>query len=177
MKINGLQKVCRNIDFLTRKLLANGLIHSNLIYCIQLYGAAPDYLLDYLQVYQNRAARIVTRLENRTEIGKLLNQVGWLSVRQLCAYHSILLVFKSQMQVRPEYFVNKLQRRFPYNTRRSYENCFTIDNIPKTEILKKSFFFRSQTLWNQLPSEMKKLTKVEEFKRKLRAWIKEYLPL
>ena len=126
---------------------------------------------------QNRAARIVTRLENRTEIGKLLNQVGWLSVRQLCAYHSILLIFKSQMQVRPVYFVNKLQRRFPYNTRRSYENCFTIDNIPKTEILKKSFFFRSQTLWNQLPSEMKKLTKVEEFKRKLRAWIKEYLPL
>ena len=140
-------------------------------------GAAPDYLISYLQVQQNRAARIVTKLDGRTEIGKFLGQVEWLSVRQLYAYHCILLVFKTQIQKNPEYFASKFHRRFAYNTRRSRNNCFTMETIPKTEIFKKSFFVASQLLWNQLPFEISKLTKIKEFKSKLRVWIQKSIPL
>ena len=153
------------------------MINSNLIYCIQLYGTAPDYLLDILQIHQNRAARIVARLESGTEIKKLLCQVGWLSVRQLFAYHCVLLVFKAQIQRRPEYFLTKFHRRFPYNTRRSRDNFFSLENIPKTETHRRSFFISSQALWNQLPSDMRKLSTVEEFKWRLRAWIQKSMPL
>ena len=166
LKNNGLQKVCKHANFKSRKMLANGLINSQLIYCVQLYGGTSDYLLNYLQVQQNRAARIVTRLEKCTEVGLLLQQVGWLSVRQLCVYHSLLLVFNTQDQKMPEYFCRKFTKRFPYATRRSKNNFFSMENTPKSETSRTSFFHRSLVLWNGLPDEVKKVTEMEVFKRK-----------
>ena len=55
------------------------------IYVIQVYGCASDYLLQSLQVQQNHAARIVTRLGWGTDTKTLLGQIGWLSVKQLYA--------------------------------------------------------------------------------------------
>ena len=176
-KLNGLCKVCKSIDFKTRKILANSLINSQLIYCIQLFGAAPDYLIKYLQVHQNRAARIVTKLDRGTEISELLKQVGWLSVKQLYAYHCLLIVFKTQIQKGPEYFYMKFKRRFPYDTRRSRLNVFSSESIPKTETRKKSFFHSSQELWNSLSPEVKNAKTVEEFKAKLMCWTRESIPI
>ena len=92
IKINGLARLCSGVEFKTRKILANGLVNSNIVYMIQVYGQAAEYLLNILQVQQNRAARIVTRLGWETSIRCLLLQTGWLSVKQLYVYHSILLV-------------------------------------------------------------------------------------
>ena len=75
-------------------MLADGLVMSNIVYMIQVYGQASDYLLRILQVQQNRAARAVTRLAWGTSTHHLLNQIGWLSVRQLYVYHSLLLLWK-----------------------------------------------------------------------------------
>ena len=86
-KINGLRKICAEEDFKTRKLLANGIVNSNLVYMIQLYGQSSDYLIRILQVQQNKAARKVTRLDWGTSTNVLLNQIGWLSVKQLFVFH------------------------------------------------------------------------------------------
>ena len=177
LKNNGLHKVCKSIDFKTRKILASSLINSQLIYCIQLYGAAPEYLINYLQVHQNRAARIVSKLDRRTNISELLKQVGWLSVRQMYAYHCLLLTFKTQIQQRPEYFCTKFKERFSYDTRRSRQKMFCTATIPKTETMKKSFFYNSQQLWNSLSLEVKNSSTIEEFKMKLKCWIPKSVPI
>ena len=157
-------------------MLANGLINSQLIYCIQLYGSAADYLIHFLQVQQNKAARIVTRLDNRTETAELLRQVGWLSVRQMYIYHSILLVFKVQQQQRPEYLCDKFRRNFPYETRRSKNNFFSISKVPRTEVSKKAFTYSSIILWNALPLDMKNATGLEQFKTQLKDWVMKSNP-
>ena len=176
LKVSGLQKVCKFVDFKTRKMLANGLINSQLIYCIQLYGSATDYLIRFLQVQQNKAARIVTRLDIRTGTAELLKQVGWLSVRQMYIYHSILLVFKVQQQQRPEYLCDKFRRDFPYETRRSKNNFFSVSKLPKTEASKKGFSYNSLILWNTLPLEIKNATGLEQFKTQLKDWIMKSYP-
>ena len=51
------------------------MVMSWLIYLIQLYSEAADYLLTLLQVLQNKAARAVTRLPWGTRTAVLLNQV------------------------------------------------------------------------------------------------------
>ena len=177
LKNNGLQKVSRLMDFKSRKMFANGVINSQLIYCVQLYGAASSYLLRYLQVQQNRAARIVTRLDRATDVSVLLQQVGWLSVKQLYVYHCLLLLFKTQSFNKPEYFGSKYSRRFPYQTRGSQGNIYSFDRIPKTETLKRSFFYNSITLWNSLPVEMRISTDICQFKRKLKTWIQSSISL
>ena len=49
-----------------------------------------DYLVNALQVCQNKAARLVTKLDRFTPTKVLMQQCGWLSVKQLMIYHSLL---------------------------------------------------------------------------------------
>ena len=67
LKNNGLQKVCKLANFKSQKMLSNRLINRQFICYVQLYGRFSDYLLNYLQVQQNRSARIVTMLDKCTE--------------------------------------------------------------------------------------------------------------
>ena len=57
-RINALRKVSISV----RKMIAEGIIISNIIYMITVYRACSEYLLTVLQVIQNTAARCVTRL-------------------------------------------------------------------------------------------------------------------
>ena len=75
-RINALSKMSKVSSFKTRKLLANGMVISILIYLIQVWGGCNNYLIKMLQVLQNRAARIVTKLSWFTPTKDLLNQCG-----------------------------------------------------------------------------------------------------
>ena len=55
-RINALSKISRISNFKTRKMIANGIVMSKLIYLIQLWGGSPKYLICILQKFQNRAA-------------------------------------------------------------------------------------------------------------------------
>ena len=59
-RVNALSKISKFSNFKTRKMVANGIVMSKLIYMIQWWGGCSDFLVEYLQVLQNRAARMVT---------------------------------------------------------------------------------------------------------------------
>ena len=61
-RVIALSKLCRIADFKTRKLIANGIFMSNLTSIIQLWSGCSEFLLTFLQIIQNRAARLVTKL-------------------------------------------------------------------------------------------------------------------
>ena len=90
---------------------------SKLIYLIQWWGGCSDYLIKFVQILQNRAARLVTKLGWLTPTAVLLHQCGWLSVRQLVHYHSLVLAFKVKLHGKPEYFRQHFSAEFPYQTR------------------------------------------------------------
>ena len=170
-RINALNKVSSILSFKTRKMIANGIVISPLIYLIQLWGGTPDYLLQILQILQNRAARIVTRLDWNTPTVTLLKQCGWMSVKQLIEYHSLVLVFKIRSEQKPVYLSNKLCQTFSYSTRLATENGIRQSNRIKHDVMKHSFVPRSTRSWNLLPSEIRQSRNVNIFKRKLEAWI------
>ena len=93
-RVNGFAKISSGASFKTRKMIANGVVMSKLVYLIQVWGGCSGYLVNSLQLIQNRAARIVTKLDLYTSIPKLLLQCGWLSVHQLVYYHTLLLVYQ-----------------------------------------------------------------------------------
>ena len=101
-RVNALSKISRVSSFKTRKMIANGIVMSKLVYLIQWWGGCSSYLIDYLQVLQTRAARLVTRNGWHTPTDKMLRQCGWLSVRQLVLYHSLILVFKIRQEAKSE---------------------------------------------------------------------------
>ena len=104
-------------NFKTRLMIANGIFSSKLIFQISLWGGTEEYLLKALQIVQNKAARCVARRGLRTPVRELLRQCGWLNVKQLVFYHSVILVYKTLLTTYPKYIFQKLSTDFPYNTR------------------------------------------------------------
>ena len=134
-RINALRKISHSASFETRKMIANGIVMSRIIYVMQVWGGTKDYLIKTLQILQNKAARFVTKLDIYTSQKKLLLQCGWLSVRQLVEYHSLVLIFKSNLEKKPVFLKKYLTKTFTYRTK-----C-PIRKLPRT-------FLRNHSLSN-----------------------------
>ena len=68
-----------------------GIVMSKLVYLVTLWEGAQQYLLKSLLVQQLTAARVVCGFECwGWSKARLLDKVGWMSVRQLIVYHSVL---------------------------------------------------------------------------------------
>ena len=171
-RVNALMKVSEVADFKTRKMIANGIFMSNLVSLIPLWSGCSDFLLTFLQTIQNRAARTVTKLNYNTRTEVLLNQLGWLSVRQLSVYHSILQIFKTKQEKKPAYFNAKFSRQFPRDTRLSTGNGIRVDKKIRNQLSKQNFSYRAVDIWNKLPREMRLVRKLPKFKQKLKEWTK-----
>ena len=114
------------------------------------------------------------RIDNRyTPVQDLLGQCGWLSVRQLVFYHSVILIFKTLQTKHPKYIYNKLATQFPYNTRLAQSDSVRMgpEFKSKLDLTEKSFMNRATDSFNRLPEYLRKISKIETFKIKLKQWV------
>ena len=185
-RINALKKVSNMASFKSRKMIANGIITSKLTYLIPLWSGCENYLLQSLQIVQNKAARLVTKCDPRTPVKILLTQCGWLSVAQLSVYHSLVLVYKILANKSPQYLYEKLsgnhlslhyRTRFVTNQDQNQNIRLDPDSKAILEIANRSFKYRVINQWNQLPVEIKQVSKIDIFKKMLRKWVQENVPI
>ena len=154
-------------------MIAEGIIISKIIYVITVYGSCSEYLLSCLQIVQNTAARCVTRLRWNTQVSVLLLQCGWLSVRQMVFFHTMVQVFKTRLERKPVYLYDKLSKSFSYRTRLASENGIRETETIKSDLRKKGFVHRSTQQWNNLPLNLKNLETLKKFKTELKSWTKK----
>ena len=107
-RVGALRKLSRFSSFKTRKMVANGIFISKLIYLMPVWLGCDEYLVNALQVCQNEAARVVTKLDRFTPIKVLLTQCGWLSVKQLMIYHSLVLLHRVFQTKKPDFLYQKI---------------------------------------------------------------------
>ena len=93
-RLGLLKFLCKAMQSPQRKILANGLILSIITNNIQLWGFGTKTLLKKVQVMQNKTAKWVLRLPNKSRTKKCYEVLGWMSVRQLLVYHSLMMLFK-----------------------------------------------------------------------------------
>ena len=174
-RVSALKLVSKFSSFKVRLMVANGIFISKLIFQISLWGGTAEYLLDSLQIIQNKAARFVTRRGIYTPRYELLRHCGWLSVRQLIFYHSVVLIHKTIMAKAPQYIYNKLSSEFPYNTRLAESEALRMgpEFQAKLEITRRSFMHRGTSSYNLLPADLRKVRKIEDFKLKVKTWVAE----
>ena len=146
---------------------------SKLIYLITLWGGAQEYLLSALQVQQLTAARVVSGFGSQFwSKRKLLNHVGWLSVRQLVFYHTALQTQKTISTGKPKALYQSLSSSYPYETRSS-----TIGLIRENQDFnQKGFRYRARQSYNKVPADIRKGS-TQTFKRKLKQWVKQNIPI
>ena len=113
-RVNGLKKIAKNASFKTKLMVANGAVMSKLVYLISVWGGAQQYLLEILQVQQLTAARTVCGFFSRFwSKKKLLDRLGWLSVRQLIFFHTVLQAHKTITSGKPAPLQNSISKQHP----------------------------------------------------------------
>ena len=174
-RLNALRMISGVASFKARLMIANGIFCSKLIFQISLWGGTEDFLLNSLQIVQNKAARCVARRGKYTPVAELLKQCGWLSVRQLVFFHSVALIFKTLKTSYPKYIFSKLNSDFPYNTRLAQTESVRMGSQfkSKLDLTEKSFMNRATVSFNQLPATLRQIPTIEAFKKKLKVWVKE----
>ena len=162
-------------------MIADGIFISSLIYVIQLWGGANKTLISSLQILQNKAARCTTKLGFRTPVKLLLQQCGWLSVRQLVFYHNCLFVFKTLHSQRPIYFSKKFGRNFQSGVDQEPVSLRTRLNSTggqvKSDISHQAFSHVSAKAWNSLPAGIRQSKTIDSFKVNLRQWITQNMEI
>ena len=172
-QLNALWKVSQYTNFKNRKMLANGIVMSYLRYLVPLYGGCPEYLLNSLQVIQNKAARLVTRSSWYTPTETMLLQVGWLNIRQMIVYHSLIIIYQAKHDKKPTYLYDRISTSFNVATRLAESNGIKETRKMKSNLGKQSFIPRAIHYWNRLPADVRTISKLERFKVCVRQWVKQ----
>ena len=146
-----------------RKNIVQGLFNSVLCYCLPLFGGCNNSDIQLLQTQQNRAGRIVLNLPPRFSRDTMFDMLGWMTVQQLVAYHTLLTVYRIRSSKEPEYLARALCRD-------NYRGNIVIENS-RLGLYKKSFVQRGSTLWNSVPIELRRIPSKGAFKAKLKKWI------
>ena len=93
----------------------------------------------------------------------MFDQLGWMTVRQLVAYHTLVTVFRVRYHNEPEYLASKLCRD-------SRQGRIMLGNS-HLELHRKSFVYRGISLWNRLPRNLREMSGLEKFKLGIKSWI------
>ena len=176
-RINALAKISYIASFKTRKMIANGIVISLVLHLIQLYGGCSDYLINFIQVLQNKAAILVTKLNWGTATKVLLNQCGWLSVRQLVGYHSLVLMFKILQDRKPVYLHERVSAGYIHKTRQATGGAIRETKTFTEDAGISSFIPRTTKLWNELPVDIRTEGNLKIFKKMARIWVKNNIAI
>ena len=181
-RVGAMKKISHTASFKTRKMIANGIFISKLIYLMPLWIGCEDYLVSALQVCQNKAARLVTKLDRFTPTTVILKQCGWMPVRHLMVYHSLVLLHKTVQNQTPVYLYKKVMSGSEQpNTRLAAAEAAAmasagIPRQPTVEdcelVLKKKGWCWSSVVWyNQLPIDLRAEVNIGKFKTRLKEWV------
>ena len=97
-RIGALKQIKKAASFKAKLNIANGIIMSKILYLLPLYGGCPEYLISAIQSKQTEAMRHVTGKRwvvpgrQYVSTAELLKKCGWLSIRQLSFYTTVLTV-------------------------------------------------------------------------------------
>ena len=148
----------RQLPRQSRKLLAEGLLLSRFTYQISQWGGASGNCLTVAQRLQNRVARWVNSSSSKTRISTLLTECGWLSIREMIQYHSLIQLWKIVRMHKPEHFED-------------YEiddQDIISTTPPRLQFTREGFRWRTISDWNKLTPELRELKSLPVFKKKVK---------
>ena len=134
-------------------------------------------LIDKLQRVQNAAARLVTCIRIRkfdNSRTPILKKLQWFPVKQRIFYKILLLTFKAQNGIAPQYISELLTPYKPAKTFRSSNRNYFFKfhaTALKPMATDRSKLLRPLILWNSLPLMTKKSISVNNFKSSVKTFL------
>ena len=161
------------LPFKCLRMLYFSLVHSHILYAIEVYGSVEKSTLQRLTVLDNRIIRTILYEKMECPVSELHRRMDTIPVPILYQYRLLLLMHKyvHTNHLLPGIFSNYFQQNsaiHSHNTRSN--NQFHINSI-KSHFGKKSFSYQGCTLWNSLPELYKNITCCHHFKNEIKKYL------
>lgn len=146
------------------------MVISRLDYCCSLLANIPEAEVHRLQVVQNRAARMITRISPREHITPILASLHWLPVHLRIKFRIMVHTYKCMHRLSPSYLADKISRHTPGRALRSSSDVTSLSHVAASKnVGKGNFSHVAPATWNTLPPHIRELPTVTTFKRQLKA--------
>ena len=124
-----------------------------------------------LQVLQNTVMRIITGLPTLTPTTTLLSKTNSLSIQQLIAKNTLLMVYKIVKTSRPKYLSDRLKQTDRRETQRNVGKL----KVPNYNLSlgREGFLMQGSLLYNKLPVSLRIEENFLRFKSGVRKWVSE----
>ena len=128
-----------------------------------------SYQVGRLQRIQNTAVHLVTLTRKRSHISPVLKKLHWLPIGFRIKYKILLnlIVFKAMNNLAPEYITQLLQPHNPPRILRSTDKSLLSEPRSNRSFGDRSFSVAAPCLWNALPSHLKSISSLPQFKTAL----------
>ena len=166
-KIAALGRVRNYLPNVLMLTLYKSLIRPHFDYCDIVWGCCPKYLQDRLQILQNRALRIINKMDRYTSIDDLHNMSHIPTLKERRKIHLQIFMYKVFHNLAPNTITSKFKRTndaYSHSTRAAASNSFCIPSIDK-DYGKNSLSYRGAICWNSISPENRKLPSLPQFKR------------
>ena len=165
-RLRQINRIKHCFDKHTLITIVNALLLSKLFYCSTVWNNTSEANLSKIQAVQSYASG-ARKYDHVTPIF-FLKQLNWLSVRQHLYYRDSILAFKCMTGSAPDYLSEQFIRRGDVSTRITRNSQMLNTPLFKTATGQRTFYYRTVSLWNSLPPELKTTECVAKFKRLLR---------
>ena len=149
-------------------MLYNSLILPHLNYGVECWHAAPNYVLNKLQVLQKKALRAIFNLPYNSHTNDIFKDNGFLKLADIyrlnLACHMFKII-KTPANYDTSLHPSSMSSLHSYNTRN--RNSIAIPRYNK-KTSQSSFLYQSAKEWNLIPDHIKNSSGLASFKSNLR---------
>ena len=123
-----------------------------------------------LQLIQNAAARILTRIKRFEHITPVLASLHWLPITFRVDFKVLLITFKALNGLAPPYLKELLHPYIPAQTLLSKNaGLLIVPRVGKCTVGGRAFSYRAPLLWNDLPIDIRGADSLSIFKSRLKS--------
>ena len=177
--LRNLRVIGSKLNYDLKRQLIHCLIFSKLDYCNGLLYGLPELLIKKLQKVQNSCVRFLfgwKAIKKWDSVTPFLKKAHFLPIRQRIEYKIALTVFKCVNNIAPDYITKCIDiKSQPVRVLRTEEDYFLLNVPPISNYSKtnRSFSYCGPSVWNQLPYQLRTLTDIILFKKRLKTHLFE----
>ena len=140
-----------NLPSYVLNLLYFALLHSHIIYCLEIYSSCSDSsLLKKVESKRKAAARIICKADRLYPSAPLFRFLKWPTLEEIISQRLTQFVCLSNSPFGPSYLPNFLAPSHKYGTRFSSAQNFQQTSVDKISNA-RTVFVRATNNWNSLP--------------------------